>query len=436
MVHLGGLRTRDTSYVAERQNLVGQIDCLDNRPECRVESREAHEHRNGGEIDAKGAEMTTGPLQTCWRLWRAWSTRGAFTRKSGIRRGTHIPDPRWVPTLHWRQAFSRVLPLPVPVDRTRIETALEWAQLRAAPDLRVACFEVDWTERDQRAVLSGVVESKRAKELLVESVDTAVSRPVEADDVVVLPSDPAELTTTRSEVPVRSGLDPAAERVTSVVYGMSLHGYDKKHGWRRVRVPDGYLGWVPEDALELARAVDVDRVLVRDVETDQGSAWLPAGVRGAYDGRVGDDIALALRTGERVRVPDTDVARIDGPVDPEQALAAADRYSGTSYRWGGMTTDGIDCSGLVWMAYWQTGLRLPRDSDQQRRVGTEVSREALESGDLLFFPGHVALSLGGDEFIHASGSDNAVTVGSLDPEHDRYVPDRAAEFELAKRLVR
>lgn len=317
-----------------------------------------------------------------------------------------------------------------------METAIEWARLCAAPDQRLACFEVDWTERDGRAVLSGVVDSMRAKELLVEAVESAVTEPVGAGDVTVLPSDPVELTPTRPEVPVRSDPDPEGERVTSVVYGTMVHGYDQENGWRRVRVPDGYLGWVHEEALDAARGVDADRVLRRDVETDQGPTWLPAGGRGAYAGRVGDEIALQLRTGERVLVPGDDVARFDGPVDPEQAVAAADRYSGTSYRWGGMTTDGIDCSGLVWMAYWQTGLRLPRDSDQQRRVGVEVSRAELEPGDLLFFPGHVALSLGGDEFIHASGQDDAVTVGSLDPEHDRHAPDRAAEFELAKRLVR
>lgn len=324
------------------------------------------------------------------------------------------------------------------MDRRRIDTALDWARLQVAPDPRVTCFDLDWTRDDGDVSLSGVVETSHAKRVAVDAVESAVRAPVTATAVTVLSSDAAELTTTTPELPVRSRPDSDAERVTSVVYGMALSGYDRANGWRRVRVPDGYVGWVRGDALEPSQDVDVDvdGVLVRDVDLDEAPGWLPAGVRGQQGRRTDDRIELALRTGERFRVPSDAVVDLDGPADPQEAVSSARRYLGTPYEWGGMTTDGIDCSGLVWMAYWQTGLRLPRDTDQQQRVGIEVDREALQAGDLLFFPGHVAMSLGGDEFIHACGSANEVTFGSLDPASDRYTPDRAADFEVAKRLQR
>jgi cell wall-associated NlpC family hydrolase len=61
--------------------------------------------------------------------------------------------------------------------------------------------------------------------------------------------------------------------------------------------------------------------------------------------------------------------------------------------------------------------------------------DELEPGDLLFFPGHVALSLGGAAFVHASGSAGEVVENSLDTDHDRYDEDLRDGFELATRLA-
>jgi cell wall-associated NlpC family hydrolase len=100
-----------------------------------------------------------------------------------------------------------------------------------------------------------------------------------------------------------------------------------------------------------------------------------------------------------------------------------------------MTTDGIDCSGLTWTAYRCAGVTLPRDTDQQRTVGEPVERDVLRPGDLLFFPRHVAVSLGGDWCIHADGGAGAVVVNSLDPASDRYSERLDDEFEAARRLL-
>jgi hypothetical protein len=146
-------------------------------------------------------------------------------------------------------------------------------------------------------------------------------------------------------------------------------------------------------------------------------------------------VSVRFRTGEQRSLPADAVAEIPDETTGEAVAAAAREYMGTEYVWGGMTVEGIDCSGLTWQAYHRHGVALPRDADLQRRMGEEIPRDELRAGDLLFFPGHVAVSLGGSRFVHAYGSADEVVVGSLDPESDRYEADLDESFALATRLV-
>ena len=102
-----------------------------------------------------------------------------------------------------------------------------------------------------------------------------------------------------------------------------------------------------------------------------------------------------------------------------QALVdAAMLYRGTHYRWGGKSPMGIDCSGLVSMAYMLCGILIYRDADI--REGFPIHKipfEAVKPGDLLFFPGHVAMYIGHGRYCHSTGKagDNGFAVGSLIP---------------------
>jgi cell wall-associated NlpC family hydrolase len=103
------------------------------------------------------------------------------------------------------------------------------------------------------------------------------------------------------------------------------------------------------------------------------------------------------------------------------ALAEAQKYLGTKYRWGGSTPQtGFDCSGLVQWAYAKAGIQIPRVTDAQFSAsgGSPVERSDLKPGDLVFFgqPGniyHVGISMGGDKFVHAPRTGDVVKVASL-----------------------
>ena len=101
-------------------------------------------------------------------------------------------------------------------------------------------------------------------------------------------------------------------------------------------------------------------------------------------------------------------APVASPCDPVEAALAR---VGTPYVWGARGGAGIDCSGLVQTAYAHAGHALPRDSDQQEASGEAV--DTAQRGDLVFFPGHVAIATGPDEIVHASQEAGAVAIETL-----------------------
>jgi cell wall-associated NlpC family hydrolase len=109
------------------------------------------------------------------------------------------------------------------------------------------------------------------------------------------------------------------------------------------------------------------------------------------------------------------------------------RFIGTPYLWGGRSPFGFDCSGFAGTFWGFLGVTLPRDADQQYLQGAPVEG-APQPGDLIYFGehdpdqsnsryasiDHVAISLGGDEVLHATSSAGGVVINSLNPNSPIY----------------
>ena len=106
-------------------------------------------------------------------------------------------------------------------------------------------------------------------------------------------------------------------------------------------------------------------------------------------------------------------------VDGDAVARTALDLLGTPYQFGGGDRSGLDCSGLVQLAYRQHGVALPREVAAQYRVGVSLDPRRVRPGDLLFFStvargvSHVAISLGGQRFIHAPSTGGRVRIEDL-----------------------
>lgn len=107
-------------------------------------------------------------------------------------------------------------------------------------------------------------------------------------------------------------------------------------------------------------------------------------------------------------------------------VEAAMSYSGTHYRWGGKSPMGIDCSGLCSMAYMLCGILIHRDANLKEDFPIhEINLVDIKPGDLIFFPGHVAMYLGDGKYCHATARAgcNGFVINSLNPDDMDYRED-------------
>jgi cell wall-associated NlpC family hydrolase len=98
-----------------------------------------------------------------------------------------------------------------------------------------------------------------------------------------------------------------------------------------------------------------------------------------------------------------------------------DQWKNVKYRPGGMSRDGVDCSGFVYLTYeTRLGIRLPRSTDEQSTLGTAVTPPELIAGDLVFFrtgraTRHVGIYLEDGKFLHASTEKGVMISRMNDP---------------------
>jgi cell wall-associated NlpC family hydrolase len=241
--------------------------------------------------------------------------------------------------------------------------------------------------------------------------------------------------------PLRS--EPASDAMlaTQALKGERVTIYDRNgEGWAWGQLKsDGYVGWLPDRALAKPAAAPTHKITsLRTFAFPGPSIKLPPVdtlVMGAMVTVVREDDPFAV-TRDGWYLPLQHVGSIDRHA--EDFVAVAERFAGTPYLWGGKSSLGIDCSGLVQVSLNAAGTGCPRDSDMQqdglgRALGlAEASK--LQRGDLIFWKGHVAIVRDADTIVHANAHHMATVIENT---RDAIARIKAAGSEITaiKRLA-
>ena len=203
---------------------------------------------------------------------------------------------------------------------------------------------------------------------------------------------------------------------TEALLGEAVTLYDESEGWAWVQLArDNYVGYMPSDGLVPDVVPPTHRVSVlRTYVYPEPDAKTPPlsllSLNALVTALATDGKFLALAGGGHVfaghAVP-------VGEVAPD-FVAVAETFLGTPYLWGGRTSVGLDCSGLVQLALEAAGHAAPRDADMQAAElgrAIDLRRGAkLRRGDLVFWEGHVGIMTGSKDFLHANAFHMAVEV--------------------------
>ncbi len=296
------------------------------------------------------------------------------------------------------------------------------------------------------------------------------AKPAQDEVRVLLTDDTPWALVNRSISDVRCEPDGLAEQINQALLGEAARILEEQGDWALVRQErDGYIGWTRASALhrcsqqetnayraacDVLAVAELAQAHSSPTRVGSGVGKLPFGIALPVVDRQGSLAAVRLPDGRVWWVEQADLLPVAQRPKPDEAgiaftLNLIRRFIGVPYLWGGRSPFGYDCSGLAQTFWGLMGVAIPRDADQQFLAGQPV-KGTLQPGDLLFFGdqgddgsgrvrysriNHVAISLGGDEIIHANGGTWSIAYNSLNPASPIYRADLRKHLAGVRRFV-
>lgn len=344
--------------------------------------------------------------------------------------------------------------------------AVEEIRLKYAPDKRIALFNVEYTYDNNILIVNAETDNHDALEDLNSAAENLLEKNSYNLQINKLPStgfgDSIYAIVKVSVANIRKTPKHSAELIDQSILGTELKILKRKHGWYLIQTPYSYLGWMQSSSFVRCNKNELDNwkhskkvrvssnyARIFSDKTHQSNPISDAvfGSMLTYISKSESWLHVSLPDGKKGYIEDK-YCTIDlmkpstNSINIDELIKTANEFLGIPYLWGGNSSKGFDCSGFSQTVYKSQGFILSRDANMQVKLGMEIKHDStfsnVKKGDLLFFgPNedritHVAISLGGSEFIHSSGT---VHINSFDKNHEKFNNYRYSTLRHIKRIV-
>ena len=343
-----------------------------------------------------------------------------------------------------------------------LEDKIESLKSEFDTKLNKALINLNIETIDNSTFLNGYVSDSIIYKKLREYISTN-NLEINIENLIVVPINNASSAIVNVSV-ADIHIDPGFTKsmATQELLGTVVKVLYTKNGWSLIQCPNKYFGWISNRQI-----VEINKDKLNEWENKQKITYT-ASYGSCYDKPEINELTIVsdLVTNNilcllgkengfyKVEYPDDRIGYVEltnaqlledsnnTNIDIAEIMNSVLKMKGLPYIWGGLSTKGVDCSGLVCAAFRDNGYYTYRDASQQALVGEEVKItddcKNMEYGDLMFFGEnknqirHVGFYLGNKKFIHASGF---VRISSLDKSDIDFDELNTAEFVLARRYI-
>ena len=350
--------------------------------------------------------------------------------------------------------------------RKQAEQIINEIQQKNIPDKREAVFNIYPNFKNGNLILKGETDNLSTKDELLNALKSFNF----TDEINVLPDSTIGGNNfgliNLSVANLRASPNHSSEMVTQALLGTPVKILKKENTWYLVQTPDDYISWIDASGIFTVSEIRLNNwrkakriIFNQDFSLVYESEKLENPISDVTLGSILEELEKNWRT-TKVKFPDGRIGFVESKdwidfdefknssqPNSETVVMLADKFMGRPYLWGGTSCKAMDCSGFVKTVYFMNGIILARDASLQTRHGnfieTNNSFDQFNAGDLLFFGRkekeglaekvtHVALSLGGTEYIHASG---LVKLNSFNPESEIFSEYRKNSLLKARRII-